>query len=143
MTYSISQLASVYDLSLRTLRFYEQRGLLRPARAGTARIYSEKDRITLELILKGRRLGFSLSEIELLLLNTEKSAAIGADTLAFVSGIEKDKILEHIAKLEGERLALDDAIAELKLMLARLSKGIDQDAGSVGCSPIAAVASSQ
>ena len=60
---TISDMAGLYGVSLRTLRFYEARGLLQPLRTGTLRSYSAKDCIRLELILKGKKLGFSLSEI--------------------------------------------------------------------------------
>ena len=63
MSWTITQLASEYDVTLRTLRHYEDLGLLFPERVGTARVYHQRDRIRLELILRGKRLGFSLDEI--------------------------------------------------------------------------------
>lgn len=62
-TWSITDLAREYDVTLRTLRHYETLGLLSPERRGTTRIYHQRDRIRLELVLRGRRLGFSLDEI--------------------------------------------------------------------------------
>ena len=61
-TYSISDLASEFDVTTRTIRFYEEKGLLVPRREGTRRIYSPADRTKLRLILRGKRLGFSLDE---------------------------------------------------------------------------------
>lgn len=61
-TYSISDLAKEFDLTTRTIRFYEDEGLLTPERRGQARIYSAGDRVRLMLILRGKRLGFSLAE---------------------------------------------------------------------------------
>ncbi|MGI0116545.1 MerR family transcriptional regulator [Zooshikella sp. RANM57] len=61
-TYSISELAKAYRVTPRTIRFYEDKGLLNPKREGNRRIYSNKDRVTLKLILRGKRLGFSLDE---------------------------------------------------------------------------------
>jgi DNA-binding transcriptional MerR regulator len=61
--WTISDLAEEYDVTLRTLRHYEELGLLFPERVGTARVYHQRDRIRLELILRGKRLGFSLGEI--------------------------------------------------------------------------------
>ena len=61
-TYSISELAREYDVTTRTIRFYEDEGLLSPERRGQARIYSPRDRVLLKLILRGKRLGFSLAE---------------------------------------------------------------------------------
>lgn len=62
-TWTISQLADEYAVTLRTIRHYEALGLLTPERRGTTRIYHRRDRIRLELILRGRRMGFSLDEI--------------------------------------------------------------------------------
>ena len=62
MTYSISDLASEFDVTTRTIRFYEEKGLLSPRREGTRRIYSPADRTRLRLILRGKRLGLSLDE---------------------------------------------------------------------------------
>ncbi|MBE0505475.1 MAG: MerR family DNA-binding transcriptional regulator [Marinospirillum sp.] len=61
-TYSISDLAKEFDVTTRTIRFYEQQGLLNPMRQGQTRIYSPKDRVRLMLTLRGKRLGFSLAE---------------------------------------------------------------------------------
>jgi len=61
-TYSISDLAKEFDVTTRTIRFYEQQGLLNPARQGQTRIYNPKDRVRLMLTLRGKRLGFSLAE---------------------------------------------------------------------------------
>ncbi len=60
--YSISELAREFDLTTRSIRFYEDEGLLHPARQGQTRIFSSKDRARLKLILRGKRMGFSLSE---------------------------------------------------------------------------------
>ncbi|MBB3331033.1 DNA-binding transcriptional MerR regulator [Halomonas campaniensis] len=62
-TYSIGELAKMFEVTPRTIRFYEQEGLLAPQRRGQTRIYREKDRVRLKLTLRGKRLGFSLAEI--------------------------------------------------------------------------------
>lgn len=62
-TYSIGELAQHFDVTTRTIRFYEQEGLLSPERRGKTRVYHEKDRVRLKLALRGKRLGFSLVEI--------------------------------------------------------------------------------
>ena len=62
-TYTIGDLAREFGVTLRTLRFYEDRGLLSPRREGTARIYDARDRARLSVILKGKQLGFTLTEI--------------------------------------------------------------------------------
>jgi DNA-binding transcriptional MerR regulator len=61
-SYSISDLAREFDVTTRTIRFYEEKGLLNPERSGTRRIYSPSDRTKLRLILRGKRLGLSLDE---------------------------------------------------------------------------------
>ncbi len=60
--YSISELAAEFDITTRSIRFYEEKGLLRPTRNGQTRIYSAADRTKLRLILRGKRLGLSLEE---------------------------------------------------------------------------------
>lgn len=60
--YTISELANEFDITTRTIRFYEDKGLLQPVREGQKRIYSSADRVRLILILRGRRLGFSIDE---------------------------------------------------------------------------------
>jgi DNA-binding transcriptional MerR regulator len=62
VAYSISDLAGEFDVTTRTIRFYEEKGLLSPRREGTRRIYSPADRTRLRLILRGKRLGLSLEE---------------------------------------------------------------------------------
>jgi len=62
-TYSIGELAEEFGITSRTLRLYEEQGLLDPKREGTRRIYSDRNRVRLRLILRGKRLGWSLSEI--------------------------------------------------------------------------------
>ena len=62
-TWSIAEIADEYGVTLRTLRHYEALGLLSPERVGTARCYRQRDRIRVELILRGKRLGFSLDQI--------------------------------------------------------------------------------
>src|ERR1044071_4755890 len=67
VTYTISDLAREFALTTRAIRFYEDEGLLAPRRSGRSRIYSEKERVRIKLILRGKRLGLSLSEIRELL----------------------------------------------------------------------------
>jgi len=62
-TWTITELAGEFGVTLRTLRHYEDLGLLSPERGGTTRVYHQRDRIRVELILRGKRLGFSLEEI--------------------------------------------------------------------------------
>ncbi len=62
-TYTITQLAEEFKITTRAIRFYEDKGLLRPKRHGLTRIYSPRERVRLKLVLRGKRIGFSLDEI--------------------------------------------------------------------------------
>ncbi len=62
-TYTISELSEQFDITARTIRFYEDQGLISPRREGTRRVYEERDRVRMKLILRAKRLGFTLSEI--------------------------------------------------------------------------------
>lgn len=61
--FTITQLAREFGITTRAMRFYESQGLISPARSGTTRIYSARDRVRLKLVLRGKRLGFTLKEI--------------------------------------------------------------------------------
>ncbi|HLR18252.1 MAG TPA: MerR family DNA-binding transcriptional regulator [Alcanivoracaceae bacterium] len=61
-TYSIADLANEFDITHRTIRFYEEQGMITPSREGRDRVYTDKDRVALILILRGKRIGFSLAE---------------------------------------------------------------------------------
>ncbi len=121
--YTISDLARLYDVSLRTLRFYEDKGLLHPRRQGTARFYKPSDRIRLELILKGKRLGFTLSEISHLIASNEKRTEAReptTETSDLTVSLDRHQIQAQIAYLERQREELDSAIAELREASARM-----------------------
>ena len=101
-TFSIGQLAEEFDVTHRTIRFYEDEGLISPSRRGTTRIYSNADRGRLALILRGKRLGFSISEIkEFLDLYTVDST--------------QTKQMNYFLELVHKRLLmLDQQMADLK-----------------------------
>ena len=111
--FTISDMASLYGVSLRTLRFYEDKGLMFPRRQGTARYYSPNDRVRLELILKGKRLGFSLSEIHNLIAS-RTTASPDDDTADLVVSLNTVQVAAQIAHLERQRDDLTTAIAELR-----------------------------
>lgn len=108
-TYSISELCREFDVTPRTLRFYEQKGLLAPARRGWTRIFNYRDRVRLQLILRGRRVGFSLEEIkEMLDLYQLKDGQLTQLRVA------STKLRERLVGLNKQRAELDDAIADLE-----------------------------
>ena len=82
-TYSIGELAREFDITTRSIRFYEDQGLLTPSRQGQTRLYTNKDRVRLKLILRGKRLGFSLAETKRLfdLYDMENSSARQLQTI--------------------------------------------------------------
>jgi len=106
--FTISDLSSEFSVTTRTLRFYETRGLLEPKRRGQTRLYSRRDRARLKLILQGKRVGFSLSEIkEMLDLYDLKD---GQTTQLQVS---LKRFKERITDLERQKLDIEEAITDL------------------------------
>ncbi|WP_244488654.1 MerR family DNA-binding transcriptional regulator [Bosea sp. Leaf344] len=117
--FTISDLARDFDVTLRTLRFYESRGLLSPTRSGMTRIYSGRDRSRLALILKGKQLGFTLVEIRQMLANEEKKGAVeGAATVGGLH-LSAEQISEQLELLRSQRAEIDAAIAELEATQAK------------------------
>lgn len=124
-TYSISELASEFDVTTRSIRFYEDQGLLHPARRGQTRIYSSKDRVRLKLILRGKRLGFSLAETKELfdlwdetLSGSEKQLHLMLKTIS-AKRAELEQQLNDIAMVQ---LELDSAEARCREALAELQQ---------------------
>lgn len=106
--FSITELAGEAGVTPRAIRFYEAKGLISPQRAGTTRVYTHRDGARLKLILRGKRLGFSLREIkEWLDLYDVDPAQIEQMSLLL------SKARERIATLERQRGDLDATIAEL------------------------------
>lgn len=108
-TYSITELCKEFDVTPRTLRFYEQKGLLSPARRGWTRLFSYRDRARLSLILRGKRVGFSLEEIkEMLDLYNLRDGQLTQLRVA------STKMRERLNALQQQRIELDQAIADLE-----------------------------
>ncbi len=107
-SYTIGDLAREFGVTLRTLRFYEDRGLLSPRREGTARIYDARDRDRLSVILKGKQLGFTLTEIRAML--AEERSGNGA---AMNLKLSLDQIEDQIRHLEQQKNEIEEALAEL------------------------------
>ena len=120
-TYTIRQLCLEFKCTPRALRFYEDKGLLNPARDGMNRVYSYRDRGRLQLILRGKRVGLSLSEIgEILDLYEadESGAAQAAKSLR--------KFRERIVALEQQKKDIDDAIAQLEAGVQAMEKRLTE-----------------
>jgi DNA-binding transcriptional MerR regulator len=106
--FTIRDLTKEFEVSARTLRFYEEKGLLAPRRNGEKRLYSRRDRTRLRYVLMGKRVGFSLQEVREMLdlydlgdgQRTQLQVALA-------------KFQERAARLEEQRIEIDRAIAEL------------------------------
>lgn len=106
--FTIGDLSREFGVTLRALRFYEDKGLLSPKREGLTRLYSRTDRSRLVLILKGKRFGFTLAEIKTMIALHEGREEGGNLALS------QDKVLQQIAVLEKQRHEIDEAIRELR-----------------------------
>ncbi|WP_448205899.1 MerR family transcriptional regulator [Azospirillum sp. sgz302134] len=106
-THSIGELAEEFGLTHRTIRHYEDEGLLAPAREGTARVYSHRDRARLALICRGKRLGFSLADIkEFLTLYDADEAQL--EQMRFMQRLARRRIADLERQLQDVRQTLDE-----------------------------------
>lgn len=113
--WTIGDMARHYDVSLRTLRFYEDRGLLKPMRHGTTRLYDADCRVRLEKILNAKRLGFTLGRIYDLLKRD------GAGDGGFERTLQPAEVAAQIEALERQKRELDQAIASLRAVHGALA----------------------
>ncbi len=109
---TIREMCDAFDVTPRTLRFYESKELLFPERRGTKRLFTRRDRARLKLILKGKRFGFSLEDIRQLLdlYNPQKNNMPQIER-AYELGMER------LADLEAQRNEIEDIITDLKANL--------------------------
>ena len=112
--WTITELAEEFGVTLRTLRHYEELGLLAPQRSGAARVYHQRDRIRLELILRGKRLGFSLPEIRTI-VNMYDEPPGEAGQLQYLL----DQIQVRRAELDQLLRDIDHTVEELDRVEAR------------------------
>ena len=101
-TYSIGELAKEYDITTRTIRFYEDQGLVAPSRKGQTRIYSRRDKIRLKLILRGKRLGFTLAETGRLfeLYDMDKSSEKQLETIMDLISDKKNDLTQQLEDIK-------------------------------------------
>ncbi|MEY4984469.1 MAG: hypothetical protein RIR62_2735 [Pseudomonadota bacterium] len=111
---TIRQMCDAFDVTPRTLRFYEAKELIFPVRRGTARFFTYRDRARLKLILRGKRFGFSLEDIRQLLDMYDRAPGQQEAQLRRTYEIAA----ERLAQMERQRAELDEAIAELKDQMA-------------------------
>ena len=115
-SYTIGDLAREFGVTLRALRFYEDRGLLSPRRDGTTRIYDARDRDRLSVILKGKQLGFTLTEIRAMLAE-ERTSDEPSPNLR----LSLDQIEDQIRHLKQQKAEIEEALAELNARRSSLA----------------------
>ena len=106
---SIAEVAEALGVTQRTLRFYEDKGLIQPTRVGSMRVYSKREMGRMQLILRGKRLGFSIREIGqfLELYETDPTRTLQLRTLI-------DRVRQRLAELRDQRTAIEETIDELE-----------------------------
>lgn len=109
--YSVSQLARDLGVTPRTIRFYEDKGLISPQRAGNARVYTHRDKVRMVLILRGKRMGFSLREIKEFL----DLYVIDHTQVEQMQHLLK-KVRHRIVQLEDQLKAVQTSLTELRDM---------------------------
>lgn len=116
-TYTISELAREFDVTPRAIRFYEDQGLLAPTRAGQNRVYSKRDYVRLKLTLRGKRLGFSLSEVGEMVDMYDRAKDEKKQLASFVA-----LLAERRTQLLHQRAEIDEMLAEINAFEAQSRK---------------------
>ncbi len=111
--FTIGDLAREFGVTLRALRFYEDKGLLDPRREGLTRLYSAAERARLAIILKGKKLGFTLAEIKSMVALRE-GGPVPQGGLA----LTREKCVEQMNLLERQKSEIEEAIGELRQMVS-------------------------
>ena len=124
-TYTISELSKAFDVTPRALRLYEESGILGPKREGGKRIYFERDRVRLRLLLRGKRLGYSLSEIKELFDIYESNSGEKGQLLLLLENMEDKR-----KKLEIQKVDVEIALQEIDRITIKARKALDEIAAS-------------
>ena len=119
---TITELAREAGITARAIRFYESKGLLTPRRAGTTRIYTHRERGRLQLILRGKRLGFSLTDIGEY-LDLYDADPTQHDQIVLLL----DKVNNRIGELESQKADIDDTLKELSGVRAQALAAMDDE----------------
>jgi DNA-binding transcriptional MerR regulator len=124
VTYSIGELAREFDITTRSIRFYEDQGLILPTRKGQTRIYNQRDRVRLKLILRGKRLGFSLAETGRLfeLYDADKSSATQLKTIMDLISNKKDDLNQQLEDIQAVLIELTGLEKNCQDALASIDK---------------------
>ena len=123
-TFTIRQLTKEFDVTARTLRFYEDEGLIAPERRGQTRIYSSRDRARIILILRGRRVGFSLAEIREI-LDLYDTHHDGGYTQTMHA---RKKFEEQLHKLERQKVDIEESLIELRRAIHTIDDAVSKGA---------------
>src|SRR3954451_25472738 len=113
--FTIGELSRDFGVTLRALRFYENKGLISPQRDGLSRLYSQGDRNRLALILKGKKLGFTLGEIRQMI------AAEEGETDANALSMSREKCLEQIEMPKRQKAEIEEGLNELSRIYTALT----------------------
>ncbi len=116
-TIKIGDMARMFGVTLRTLRFYEDKGLLSPIRDGSNRLYTRRDRARLKLILLGRKVGFSLRDVKQMM---DLYDPAGSNAKQLRMALEKSE--RQFGRLLKQRAAVDDAMDELTRLMAAVRR---------------------
>ncbi len=110
ITYSIGELSKEFDITTRSIRFYEDQNLLHPKRNGQTRIYYQRDRVRLKLILRGKRLGFSLAETGRLfeLYDADKSSSTQLNAMMTLIHDKKSMLNQQLDDIKALLIELND-----------------------------------
>ena len=119
---TITELAREAGVTARAIRFYESKGLLTPRRAGTTRIYTHRERGRLQLILRGKRLGFSLTDIGEY-LDLYDADPTQHDQIVLLL----DKVNNRIGELQSQKADIDDTLKELSSVRAQALAAMDDE----------------
>ena len=124
-TYTIGELAKEFDITPRSIRFYEEQDLISPTRTGMNRIYNNKDRVRLKLILRGKRLGFSLAEAKNLfeLYDSNPDSAMQLETMLSMTEQKRAVLLQQLEDIQMLMGELDEVDARCREELAELKRG--------------------
>ena len=124
VTYAIGELAREFDITTRSIRFYEDQGLITPTRKGQTRIYNQRDRVRLKLILRGKRLGFSLAETGRLfeLYDADKSSVTQLNTIMELISNKKNDLNQQLEDIQAVLIELTGLESNCQNALASIDK---------------------
>ena len=122
-TFSITELAKEFNVSNRAIRFYEDEGLLAPTREGRSRVYNKRDRVRLELILRSKRLGFSLGEIKELFDLYDSAQHENSQLILFLKTLFSKRVL-----LLGMKKDIETMLSEIDMLEVQHKRILEKQA---------------